>query len=146
MRDAWVPESSGKYANYLQLLHKERLSNKQKIKAFAHRRVALSKAEREAIRLKTDSRCHICGGQVLNNWQADHVLSRSGGGIHSVDNYLPAHRLCNNYRWDYLPEEFQEILKLGVWLRTQIEKETKVGCVAAGKFLQNEKGRVNRRV
>jgi hypothetical protein len=33
---------------------------------------------------------------------------------------LPAHSTCNNYRWDYLPEEFQYILKLGVWASTQM--------------------------
>ena len=29
-----------------------------------------------------------------------------------MDNYLPAHATCNNYRWDYTAAEFQEILKL----------------------------------
>lgn len=33
----------------------------------------------------------------------------------SADNFLPAHSTCNNYRWDYLAEEFELILKLGVW-------------------------------
>jgi hypothetical protein len=53
------------------------------------------------------------------------------GGAHSVDNFLPAHALCNNYRWDYSAEEFQYILKLGVWIRTQIEQETQLGRHAA---------------
>jgi hypothetical protein len=41
------------------------------------------------------------------DWQADHVLAHGRGGEASCENYLPAHKLCNTYRWDYLPEEFQ---------------------------------------
>jgi hypothetical protein len=45
---------------------------------------------------------------------ASRVIAHSAGGTHEVDNYLPAHSTCDNCRWDYLPEEFQYILKLGV--------------------------------
>jgi hypothetical protein len=78
-------------------------------------------------------------------WQADHVLAHSGGGEHRADNYLPAHVLCNNYRWDYSAEEFQHILKLGVWLRTQIELAKPVGRLAAKHFVAHEKKRHGRR-
>jgi len=78
-------------------------------------------------------------------WDADHVLSHSKGGEHSIDNYLPAHKTCNNYRWDYLAQEFQEIMKLGVWARTQVEKETKVGKQIAEKFVKYEIQRIKRR-
>jgi len=78
-------------------------------------------------------------------WQADHVMAHSAGGVHEVDNYLPAHSLCNNYRWDYLPEEFQYILKLGVWTRTQIERGTLLGDNVASSFAGHEAGRVKRR-
>jgi hypothetical protein len=64
------------------------------------------------------------GGPVGEIWQADHVLSHSGGGASTEENYLPAHILCNNYRWHYTAEELQQILKLGVWTRTQIQKLT----------------------
>jgi hypothetical protein len=62
--------------------------------------------------------------------EIDHVLAHSGGGAHRLDNHLPAHTLCNNYRWNYGSEEFQLILKLGVWPRTQIEKQTTLGKTA----------------
>ena len=55
-------------------------------------------------------------------WKADHVLAHSSGGVHSPENYLPAHALCNGYRWDYDPEEFQWLLKIGVWARRQMER------------------------
>lgn len=94
---------------------------------------------------KTGGRCHICGGPIVDAaWPADHVLAYSGGGTHSVDNYLAAHALCNNYRWDYLPEEFQYILKLGVWLRTQIEKQTVLGRACTIAFAAYEKRRAGR--
>jgi hypothetical protein len=78
--------------------------------------------------------------------QADHLLAHSAGGTHDVDNYLPAHSICNNYRWDYLPEEFQYILKLGVWAKTQIERGTTVGNDVAISFAGHEARRVKRRI
>ena len=105
----------------------------------------MSKFERQQVLKKTDGKCHVCGGDIENYWEVDHVLAHSGGGSNDVDNSLPAHRLCNNYRWDYLPEEFQEILKLGVWLRTQIQNKKKIGLDASNKFLKYEHQRLSRR-
>ena len=109
-------------------------------------RAALTRAERAEVLGKTGRRCHICGGTINGeDWQADHVLARASGGKHSVDNYLPAHSICNNYRWHYDPEEFQWILKIGVWMRTQIEKESPIGRKVAEKFCKKEKTRDGRR-
>jgi len=110
-------------------------------------RTSLTAAERLQVFAKTSGRCHICGGKVVGErWQADHVIAHSAGGTHDVDNYLPAHSTCNNYRWDYLPEEFQYILKLGVWARTQIERGTTVGNDVASTFAGYEARRVKRRI
>ena len=82
------------------------------------RRSALSSKQREQVLRSRAGRCHICDGNVLGTkWQADHVLAHSAGGTHSIDNYLPTHALCNNYRWDYSAEEFQWLLKIEVWAR-----------------------------
>jgi 5-methylcytosine-specific restriction endonuclease McrA len=109
-------------------------------------RVVLTAAERRQVIAKTAGRCHICGGKVEDEaWQADHVIAHSAGGTHEVDNYLPAHSVCNNYRWDYLPEEFQFILKLGVWARTQIQRNTTVGRDVATAFTAYETRRIRRR-
>ena len=78
-------------------------------------------------------------------WHADHVKPHSGGGQQAVDNYLPAHATCNNYRWDYLPEEFELILKLGVWAREQVEKGTAEGRIIQEKFALKEQRRIARR-
>ncbi len=81
---------------------------------------------------------------IDGKWEADHVFSHALGGQHSLDNYLPAHPICNNYRWFYGTEEFQWILKLGVWLRTQIENQTAVGEIAAAAFWVHERARACR--
>ena len=73
------------------------------------------------------------------------MLAQSGGGEHSADNYLPAHQVCNNYRWDYLPEEFQEILRMGVWIRTQVQERSKIGQLVGDAYLQHERKRISRR-
>jgi hypothetical protein len=108
-------------------------------------RESLSPRERDVVLAKTGSHCHLCGGQIEGDkWKADHISSHALGGQHSPDNYLPAHSLCNGYRWFYKPEEFQWILKLGVWLRTQIETETKLGGDAAKAFRKYESVRAFR--
>ena len=87
----------------------------------------LTKDERAVVLDKTAGRCHMCSGKVVVDWEADHVLAHSSGGPHRADNYLPAHTLCNNYRWDYLPEEFRWVLKIGVWARKQMETSSGLG-------------------
>ena len=106
----------------------------------------LKRADRSIVLAKTGGRCHICGGIIDGGaWQADHVLAHATGGKHSVDNYLPAHSLCNNYRWHYDAEEFQWILKLGVWMRTQIENETAIGRNVGERFREHDRRRAGRR-
>jgi len=95
---------------------------------------------------KTAGRCHLCGGEVVDRWTADHVLAHAGGGYHAVDNYLPAHTLCNGYRWAYSPEEFQWVLKIGVWARLQMEKRAALGEAMRRGFFEYECRREARRV
>jgi len=140
-----VPTSTSKFAERLRTLRQRRKDVKAAQKNTNSKRQSLSKTDRQEILAKTDGRCHICGGKVSDRWQADHVLAHSAGGGHSADNYLPAHPICNSYRWDYLPEEFELIVKLGVWARTQIEKETGVGQICADGFLKHERRRAARR-
>ena len=110
------------------------------------RRRTLTSKQRSAVLAKTAGHCHICGGKIRGRWEADHVKSHAMGGSHVEDNYLPAHSLCNNYRWHYLPEEFQYLLKIGIWARTQIEKGTPLGMEIAGGFAKHELRREIRRV
>ena len=105
----------------------------------------LTATERTEILRKTGAKCHICGGDIRGPWNADHVMAHSAGGKNSTDNYLPAHSTCNNYRWDYLTEELELILKLGVWVRTQVEKGTIVGRGIEQRFSAYEVTRISRR-
>lgn len=130
---------------FVKLLRKLRTQRRGQIIS-ARKRAMLTRAERKEVLGKTGRRCHVCGGTIkTNDWQADHVLAHAAGGKHEVDNYLAAHAICNNYRWNYGAEEFQLILKLGVWMRTQIENETQVGQTASQKFCQYERQRSLRR-
>ncbi len=108
-------------------------------------RKRLTTSERKSVLAKTNRRCHICGGKISGRWHADHVLPHSVGGTHKVDNFLPAHALCNNYRWDYSEKEFQYILKIGVWARKEIEDRTVLGHDMGTKFLGHERVREKRR-
>lgn len=109
------------------------------------KRSALNKRQRELVFAKTGGRCHICGGAISGPWHADHVFPHSSGGAHAVDNYLPAHDICNTYRWDYTPEEYQLILKLGVWIKGEILRETRIGREAAEKFVKRQASVAKRR-
>jgi 5-methylcytosine-specific restriction endonuclease McrA len=116
-----IAETPNELANKLRYLKKQRDVIKEDNKKVFIERQILTNEEREKILKKTDGRCHICGGLIDGKWDADHVMAYSGGGTHKVDNYLPAHSLCNNYRWDYLEEEFQLIMKIGIWGKKQIQ-------------------------
>lgn len=138
-------ETGKAYAKLLTALRAERRRLKARRKLLRSSRMVLSKSDREVVFNKTNGRCHICGGEIDGTWQADHVLAHSVGGEHAVDNYLPAHASCNNYRWDYTAAEFQEIFKLGVWSRTQVERGTTIGREIAARFSVYEVNRRKRR-
>lgn len=127
-------------------LRAERRARKLGNRSRTRPRSSLSQRQRDEIFAKTAGHCHICGGYIgSERWQADHVLAHSGGGEHRLDNYLPAHALCNNYRWDYLSEEFQLIMKLGVYAKTQIERDTPLGLTIREAFCRYELQRAARR-
>jgi len=108
------------------------------------RRRALTPRQRRLVWEKTAGRCHICGGKVGPAWQADHVSAHVHGGSHAEDNYLAAHPHCNNYRRHYLAEEFHFIMKVGIWVKTQIERGTPLGNEIASRFVTHERSRERR--
>ena len=147
MNETEYTASESNFSGHLRQLRLNRRQHKEATRSSRLVRQPLSASERAHILAKTAGRCHICGGLINESaWHADHVLAHSAGGAHSTDNYLPAHALCNNYRWDYSAEEFQHILKLGVWARTQIERRTTLGREAAAAFLSHERTRQARRL
>jgi 5-methylcytosine-specific restriction endonuclease McrA len=144
MRDSWVPQSAKRFSNYLSRLRDKRVNQSAELRKTRPPRKRLTELQRASILNKTNAHCHICGGKINGDWHADHVLSYSKGGGHSEENYLAAHSTCNNYRWHYGAEEFQEIMKLGIWTKTQITRQTKLGMEVAEEFVKYEKNRIKR--
>jgi hypothetical protein len=67
------------------------------------------------------------------------------GGSNSLENYLAAHGICNMYRLNHLPEETQWILKIGVWVRRQMEGDSEVGRQMLRDFFKYEASRERRK-
>lgn len=137
--------TANELASHLQKLRKER-KKKENVIANDNKRRSLTKKQRDIIFLKTKGRCHICGGEILANeaWQADHVLAHIKGGSNAEENYLPAHSICNRLRWHYGAEEIQWIFKLGIWMRTQIEKEKSDTMKVTERFVKEETAKKSR--
>ena len=133
------------FVAHLRSLREERLVKKTSTCTPENKRRSLSIKQRKEVFEKTGGRCHICGGIIESNWVADHVLAHAQGGEHSTENYLPAHAICNRSRWFYGTEEFQWILKLGVWLRTQTEETGDADALRlCEKFIKHEAHRESR--
>jgi hypothetical protein len=142
-----VFENLEQFIKHISHLHKKRRGSVVKIRLTRQSRKSPNYASRQNILEKTGNRCHICGGLIASEdkWQADHIFPYAHGGKDSVDNYLPAHTNCNNYRRSFSAEEFQWIMKLGVWFRTQIELEDNKALELAEKFMKHEVRRDSRR-
>lgn len=102
-----LPQTCADFVRLLAMLREERRKRHALSGDLGRRRERVTRAQRFLILRKTGNRCHICGGDIRGKWQADHVLAYSAGGRHSLDNYLPSHKICNGYRWDYSADEFQ---------------------------------------
>lgn len=127
------------FVSYVRKLRRRREDEKKPSK-----RLPLTRSERAQILEKAGRRCHICGGAIDGAWHADHVRPHIGGGTSDLPNYLPAHAVCNTYKWFYVPEEIELILKLGGWARDQIEKQTTVGRALTAEYFKKERRRLAR--
>src|SRR5689334_627442 len=135
------PKSPEALAQRLNDLHQERKNLPPPF-----RRRSLRPKERSTVLAKTAGRCHLCGGEITERkFAADHVLSHAAGGPHELDNYLPAHGVCNGSRWFYSAEEFQWILRMGVWARKQMEDRTAIGKKMVQEFFRHEEAVRKRR-
>lgn len=137
--DETLPASAEQLTKQLAALRNARRDRQARQRKTPRSRKSLTPTQRAEVLAKTAKRCHICGGTITTaSWHADHVLSHGDGGAHAIDNYLAAHSLCNNYRWDYSAEEFQWILKIGVWARRQMESGSLSGSELARRFYEYE--------
>lgn len=75
-----------------------------------------------------------------------HVVPHAHGGGHGIENILPAHTACNGARWFYGSEEFQWIVKMGVFFRTQFEEtDNPSAWTLAQQFVEHEQRKIRRR-
>ena len=144
------PETLEKLIENLLELGKKRAARHKAYRAEKRRRKVPRGKRRKEVLDKIGSRCHICGAKIAKGeGNVDHVLAFSAGGSDEPENYLPAHKLCNHYRWDYGPEEFQWILKMGVWARTLMKKSPpkgkSLGRRMAVRFFKHEQDIPKRR-
>lgn len=135
------------FIKHISRLRKKRRGSVIEIRKTREPRKSPNHISRESILEKTDGRCHVCGGLIApdDKWQADHIFAYAHGGNDSLANYLAAHTYCNNYRRSFSAEEFQWVLKLGIWFRTQIEKKNYLALELADKFMKHEMRRDSRR-
>jgi 5-methylcytosine-specific restriction endonuclease McrA len=161
MNELLLPQSDEELTEHLKDLHEARrkVQAKRKEKEQERRR-PLSDDERAKVLDKTGGHCHLCGGDITQSsggelteerelvpdFVVDHIVPFASGGIDSIDNFLAAHGLCNGCRWFYSPEEFQWILRMGIWARKQMEDvKTEIGRKMREPFLANEEAVRKRR-
>lgn len=62
------------------------------------------------IKAQTDKRgrlrCWWCGKPIIANYDLDHVIPLSRGGLHHPNNIVISHPKCNRHKHDKLPSEF----------------------------------------
>jgi len=78
-------------------------------------------------------------------WDANHIYPLALGGKQGLKNYLPTHRSCNGAKWHLQPKELALVLKLGGWLRSEIERGTPFGKKAGEAYCKKDSRRANRR-
>jgi len=154
MNELRLPESGEELTKRLKELHEDRKRVQAKRKeGKPEGRRSLSDDERTKVLAKTAGHCHLCGGDMSQNsdgelteeralvadFVVDHIVPFASGGKDALDNFLAAHGLCNGCRWFYSPEEFQWILRMGIWARKQMEdSKTDIGRKMREPFLANE--------
>ena len=140
--DAQLPLCREDLANRLRQLRKAR----DRQDRLTRTQSRAKKEQRPEILKKTESRCHICGGMIPTGcyWEADHVFPAAAGGNNKTENFLAAHGLCNGAKLDHQGEEFQWVLKIGVWAKKQMEGRTVIGTQMLKLFYENERQRVKR--
>lgn len=110
-RRAANPGSSTKYVK------KWRAENPVRAKELSDRyvnvrRARLTGAETEPVSygvIRSQYRtCYLCCQPLTGKVEMDHVIPLSKGGKHSVDNLLPTHGTCNNWKSNRLPSELYD--------------------------------------
>lgn len=117
-------------------LKEERLASNSKKKISR-----TSKQQKEEILDSTNSVCHMCGIHLT----IDDFSITSSIGVDFVEKKMPACLSCKKIYDRYLPDEIRWAMKIGLWVRTQIDFETDLGNEIALRIIEEEKYRESRR-
>jgi 5-methylcytosine-specific restriction endonuclease McrA len=111
----------------------------------SNREESLDSDARKRILAKTGGRCHVCGEPLGKEWSADHVQPRARGGEDAEANFLPACRTCNAARWHRRPRVIRRMLRLGVYLLSEVDRGSTLGNRVRDYYLDRRKHNKARR-
>lgn len=59
------------------------------------------------------SRCAICGKKIrdFEDLTVDHIIPLAKGGKNTIENCQLAHKSCNSYKNDNLPDDYERMLR-----------------------------------
>lgn len=100
-----------------------------------------SKLEKKEIFDQTNGICHICGIHL----KIDKFSITTSISTNSEIKKMPACLTCKKNYDKYLPDEIRWAMKIGLWIKTQIEFETDLGNEVALRIVEEEKYRESKR-
>ncbi len=100
-----------------------------------------SKHQKKEIFEQTSGICHICGVHLT----IDKFSITTSIGANSEIKKMSACLTCKKNYDKYLPDEIRWAMKIGFWLKTQIEFETDLGNEVALRIIEEEKYRESKR-
>jgi 5-methylcytosine-specific restriction endonuclease McrA len=119
-------------------LKSERLKTKEKKQSFS---TSISKRLKTEIFELTNGVCHICGVHLT----IDNFSITTAPNAESEIQKMPACLSCKKIYDKYLPDEIRWAMKIGLWIKTQIEFETELGKEIALRVIEEEKYRESKR-
>lgn len=100
-----------------------------------------SKQEKENIFELTNGICHVCGTLLT----IDNCSITSSTDHNSQEIKMPACTSCKRIYDKYLPDEIRWAMRIGFWVRTQIDYETDLGNEIALRIIEEEKYKESKR-
>ena len=118
-----------------------RLKSKRTISKEKKTTSTTSKLEKTKIFELTNGICHMCG----INLSIDNFSITTSINANSEVKKMPACLTCKKNYDKYLPDEIRWAMKIGLWIKTQIEFETDLGKEIALRIIEEEKYRESKR-
>lgn len=110
------------------------------------KRRQLTADERWKVYIKDNGICQICGKPLAyEEMTVDHIIPLAHGGVNQISNFQYACRSCNQFKQNFPPQDFYEMITEIYWYQTKmwdrlygkIERVTAVKVVATLKQEKN---------